>query len=211
MIIGLTGQNASGKGSVADYLEEKGFLYCSLSDAVREELKKRKIKETRENLQNIANEMREKLGAGVFALKILEKLEENKNYIIDSIRNPAEINVLQSKKDFILISVKAPAEIRFKRLQNRGRIGDINNLEDFKKSEEKENSSGVGQRISDCEALANFSINNDGSVEQLQKKIDKFLIDLKKKFKRPVWDDYFIGILPTIAKRATCDRVSLDV
>ena len=39
MIIGLTGENCAGKGTVADYLKKKGFYYLSLSDVIREELK----------------------------------------------------------------------------------------------------------------------------------------------------------------------------
>ena len=41
MIIGLTGKNAAGKGEVARFLQDKGFYYHSLSDVLREELKKR--------------------------------------------------------------------------------------------------------------------------------------------------------------------------
>ena len=35
MIVGLTGRNASGKGTVAAWLESQGFGYTSLSDAIR--------------------------------------------------------------------------------------------------------------------------------------------------------------------------------
>ena len=38
IIIGLTGENCAGKGTVADYLVQKGFYYYSLSDTIREEL-----------------------------------------------------------------------------------------------------------------------------------------------------------------------------
>jgi len=207
MILGLTGQNASGKGSVAEYLKEKGFFYFSLSDEIREEFARRGIKESRENLLNLANELREKFGSGILALRTLRKLEDNKNYVIDSIRNPAEVNVLESRKDFVLIDVVAKAEIRFERLKARGRLEDIKDLKYFKEVEERENSKEAGkQRVKDCEELAGIVLKNEGTLEELHKKIDKMLADLNKKFLRPGWDEYFIGIMKAVARRGTCDR-----
>jgi len=43
LIIGLTGKNCAGKGTVAEYLAKKGFVGYSLSDIIREELSKKKI------------------------------------------------------------------------------------------------------------------------------------------------------------------------
>ena len=40
MIIGLTGLNGSGKTSVANYFKKKKFNYYSLSDVIRNKLKK---------------------------------------------------------------------------------------------------------------------------------------------------------------------------
>ena len=42
-IIGLTGRNAAGKGTVADLLKKRDFIYHSLSDTLREELSKRNM------------------------------------------------------------------------------------------------------------------------------------------------------------------------
>ena len=87
MIIGLVGRNAAGKGTVANYLKEKGFYYFSLSDVLRQEAEKRGLEENRENLIAIGNELREKFGAQVLAEKAVEILEKDRNYVIDSIRS----------------------------------------------------------------------------------------------------------------------------
>ena len=76
MIIGLTGSFCGGKDSVADYLGEKGFIHFSLSDMLREELRKRKKKVTRENLQKIGKELREKHGDSVLAERALKKVKK---------------------------------------------------------------------------------------------------------------------------------------
>ena len=39
IVFGLTGKNASGKGTVAEILKKKNFTYHSLSDSLRDELK----------------------------------------------------------------------------------------------------------------------------------------------------------------------------
>ena len=62
MIIGLTGKNAAGKGEVAKFLETRGFHYFSLSDVLREELKRRRLAPTRDHLTRVGNELREHYG-----------------------------------------------------------------------------------------------------------------------------------------------------
>src|SRR5437867_3260184 len=88
MLIGLTGRNASGKGEVAKYLEKKSFYYHSLSDVIRDEIRRRGQPLTRETLIETGNELRQRYGSAVLAERILERIENDKHYVIDSIRNP---------------------------------------------------------------------------------------------------------------------------
>ena len=94
MIIGLTGRNASGKGEVAKVLQEGGFYYLSLSDLLRKELADRRLEVTRENLIRVGREMRNRYGGGFLADRALQQIDVDKNYIVDSIRNPREVEVL---------------------------------------------------------------------------------------------------------------------
>ncbi|MCJ7582348.1 MAG: AAA family ATPase, partial [Candidatus Aminicenantes bacterium] len=57
-IIGLTGTNGSGKGAAAEYFISKGYAFFSLSDVIREELKKDGCEPTRDNLIRKGNELR---------------------------------------------------------------------------------------------------------------------------------------------------------
>ena len=75
MIIGLTGKNGSGKGEAAHFLKERGFHYYSLSDALRDEAKKRGQEVTRDTLLALGNELREKEGPGCLAERIIAKLD----------------------------------------------------------------------------------------------------------------------------------------
>src|SRR5690349_7206564 len=116
MLIGLTGRNAAGKGEVARYLQRKSFYYYSLSDAIRDEIRSRGDEPTRERLIIVGNELRQRYGSKILAERILEKIEDDKHYVIDSIRNPAEVDAFRAAKHFKLIRIEAPAEIRFQRI-----------------------------------------------------------------------------------------------
>ena len=98
MIIGLTGYPGSGKDTVAYYFVRKNFFHYSLSDILRQELEKKKKPVTRENLINLGNNLRKKYGTGILAEKTLEKVIPERNYIISSIYNPGEIDVLKKKR-----------------------------------------------------------------------------------------------------------------
>jgi len=179
MIIGITGKNGSGKTEVANYLKLKGFEYISLSDILREEAKKRNIRENRENLRNLGNELRKKFGPGILAELALKKIKPDKNYCVDSIRNPNEIAELNKIKNFLLIGVKAKIELRYKRVLDRGRIGDNISFEKFKELEEKENSKEEEkQQLDKCLKIADKIIENNGTIEELHRKIDKILSSL---------------------------------
>jgi len=172
MIIGLTGANASGKGEAAGYLKSKGFEYYSLSDILREEAKARGIKPSRENLIRLGNELREKNGPSVLADFVIKKIKDKNNYIIDSIRNPSEVEAFRKVRGFTLVGVDAPVEIRFKRIVSRKRPGDPETLKEFMEKERMENMpSPANQQLGTCLKMADTVVINDSTVEEFHKKI----------------------------------------
>jgi len=178
MIIGVTGTMASGKDSVSDYLKEKGFFHFSLSDAIRAECDKRGLPKDRDTLRNLGNELREKQGAGVLAKFALEAIEKSgaKNAVITSIRNPEEVKLLKKRGGFIFLAVDAPVELRYKRAKSRHREDDFVDFETFKKQEKMEMAGGPGkQNLGEVMAMADHILINDGTMENLRKKIDLIL------------------------------------
>lgn len=208
MIIGLTGENCAGKGTVAAYLQKKSFYYFSLSDAIREELAREGKEVTRETLIAKGNELRVKLGADVLARRIMQKLQKDKNYVIDSIRNPHEAKALLELEDFTLVYISAPAEMRFERMKARNREGDPKSLEGFLAIDriEIEGRDDKSQRLSDVIALASKKIMNDAGFEILYERVDRLLGELSASFKqkRPNWDAYFMGIAKVVSLRSNC-------
>jgi len=214
MIIGLVGMYASGKDSVAEHLADRGFTHFSLSDMLREELRRRGLDITRENLIEVGNELRSTYGHGVLGKKALENITANKgDFVISSIRHPAEAKELMTHGHFFLVEVRAPIKTRFKRLKKRNREEDPTTLADLKENEKLESQKeGPGQQLTNTLKLAKYVLTNDSTLKRLQDKTDKLVADLQKiaetlsVYVRPSWDDYFMGLVTEIGKRGTCDR-----
>jgi dCMP deaminase len=206
MIIGLTGKNASGKGEVAKFLESRGFHFHSLSDVLREELKRKHLTPTRDHLTRVGNELREKYGPSILADRILKKLIESQHYVVDSFRNPAEVEAFRERPDFVLWAVTAKSATRLARIQARARESDPVTLKAFIAVEKREaqNADPNKQSIDACEKLANLRISNDGSLESLHKTLTEDLKAVLKKVKRPSWDNYFMHIARNVASRGNC-------
>jgi dCMP deaminase len=208
MIIGLTGENCSGKGTLADYLQKKSFYFYSLSDVIRDELTSKGIDITRDALIKKGNDLRQKSGAAVLAVRTAAKLQADKNYVIDSIRNPLEVEELKKLNRFVLLKVLASPENRFERMKERKREGDPETLEEFLRVEKLEasNRDGAKQQVSACMELADKTITNDDQPEILYKKVDQLLqeLQMETKNKRPDWDEYFMNIAKVVASRSNC-------
>lgn len=207
MIIGLTGYNCSGKDTVANYLVDHSFIHYSLSDEIREELKKRKLAITRDNLIRIGNELREKQGPDILARKVMKKIDYGRHHVISSIRNKHEILALKEFEDFILVNVTAPIETRLERIKQRGRIGDINSIEELREKEKEEESDNPNsQQFHIVTKLADVTISNDKDIEALNKKLENFLQDYWPKLctRKLSWDEYFMNIAMEVGKRANC-------
>jgi len=173
-LIGLTGTNGSGKGEVAAFFQQRGYAYSSLSDLIRDELEKEGKPTTRNSLIQKGNQMRERDGADVLARLVLRNIKGNT--VVDSIRNPHEVEYLRTHNDFILLAIDAPVEIRFERAKKRGREESVSSLQEFiaKEAEEMTNRQ-TGQQLKNCIQLADFKIQNDSTLENLYEKLEKFV------------------------------------
>jgi len=183
MLIGLTGSYCSGKDTVAEYLVKKRkFIHYSLSDVLREEMRTRGIKITRENLIRFGTDLRKKHGNSILAKKVLLKCPKEENCVITSIRHQAEVMELRKRNDFFMINVDAPAKMRFARMVKRNREEDPKTFEKFLEFEKKESQTkGPGQQVSRCMEMADITIQNDSkTTKYLFRKINLLLLKLQK-------------------------------
>ena len=206
MILGISGPYGAGKGELIDYLKARSFYTLSLSDVLRDELRARNMAETRERMIETGNELRARHGAAVLAERIGARLQRDRNYVIDSIRHPAEVAALRARdRGFRLVWVDADPKLRVERLRSRGRTGDPSSLAALLEQEGRERSGGgeSAQQLDAVEKLADFRVRNEGSLAELHGAVQEVLTACAG-FERPGWDAYFLSIARMVASRSNC-------
>jgi len=182
MIIGIAGSIASGKTLISETLVEKGFIEFDLSDGVIEEAMKQGIPIERKALQNFGNAMREKYGNGYWAYNVIKKLERDKNYAIRGFKNPGEVDAFKQLGNFILIGIDAPLEKRIAWILARNKSMDPKTAEEIKAIDLRDKGSAEessGQQSRRCYDMADVFILNDGTFDDLSKKILELLEIIK--------------------------------
>jgi len=173
-LFGLTGTNGAGKGEVASFFVKNGYAYFSLSDVIREELQKKNQEITRDNMIRTGNLMRQKATADILARLVAKRIAGKT--VIDSIRNPKEVEFFRSQENFILLAIDAPAELRFERVKQRGREESASSLQEFLAKEAEEmGTDESSQQLLACMNMADHTILNDGTLEELHTKLEEFL------------------------------------
>ena len=223
MIIGVTGTFAAGKGEIVNILVEKGFKHYSVRGFLEEELRGRGLSLDRDNMINLANELRERFGPSYLAEKLYELAQrDGEDVVIESLRNPGEITALRAKGKFYLMAVDADPQARYNRLPNRGSSTDSVSFEKFMEQEtrEMESNDPNKQNLKKCIEMAEIRLDNNGSMDELRVKVESVLDEIQvgkavevEKVKgpvdghiRPSWDEYFINIMEVTGTRGTCDR-----
>jgi dCMP deaminase len=211
MIIGLTGKNGSGKGEVARFLTESGYEYYSLSDILRGDLNGQGKEVTRENLIEIGNAVRAKDGAGALAERTLSKLGPEAHAVVDSIRNPFEVEALRRRRDFHLLSIDADSQIRFERTKARGRENDPQTYDEFLEIEAREAQTPdpATQQLNRTAAMADAVVYNNGTIDDLREQVRQVIQALAANSERPGWDKYFMDIARVVALRGNCIKRKL--
>ena len=206
MILGVAGRNGAGKGEVVRFLEARSFYALSLSDVIREELRRRAIPETREQMIATGRELREAEGPGALAERLARRLAPDRNYVIDSVRHPAEVEALRARTGrFRLLWVEASEPVRLARIRERARPGDPASVEELRRLEGQELGSAdpAAQQLLAIRDMADLRVQNDASLGALHAALQEIL-EQSLGFDRPSWDEYFMSIARVVASRSNC-------
>lgn len=130
-IIGISGTNGAGKDTVGRLLAEKhNYLFVSVSDLLRTELKNRQLPPERQHMRALSAEWRRKHGLSVLVDQAVKTFaEQDKAYeglVMASLRNPYEADRIHELGGSV-VWVDAEPTVRFERLQaakREGREGD---------------------------------------------------------------------------------------
>lgn len=180
MLIGITGTDGAGKGTLVDYLvTQKGFTHYSARAIWIEELNLRKMETSRANMRLIANEMREQFGNDFLITYYLKKIqaEGTKNAIIESIRAVSEAETLKNNGG-ILIAVDADQSVRYERVQARRSETDKVSFEQFIAHEalEANDPNPHGMQKQKVIAMADYLIENNVTTEEFYMQIENLFL-----------------------------------
>lgn len=179
-VIGLVGPIASGKGTVIDFLKEKGFKAYSTSDVLKEEIAVRGLKITRSTCNAVSNDLRENLGADILAVRTAELIEQDNRelVVIDAIRNLAEIALFKQKFGAKILGIVGDQQKRYAFFVQRGTYTDeIDTFEKFKELDDREmqQEGDYKQQTKACLDAADLIIENNGTMEDLTQKVESFI------------------------------------
>lgn len=176
LILGFTGQIASGKGTAVAYLQEKyNASTYRFSTMLRDVLDRIYLEQNRENLQKISQILRENFGQDTLARVMAEDVKNDNDKIIaiDGIRRPSDVEYLKKVPGFILVHIFADVEKRYERITQRRENTDDKQktLEEFKEDHKKE----PEQKIAEIAEDAQEEVDNNGSFEDLYKQLDELV------------------------------------
>ncbi len=183
MIIGITGTNGAGKGAVVDYLvQEKGFTHYSSSGYLAGELDRRGMEKTRTNLRTVGNEFRAKYGSGYLPEVFLKRAAEQgvTDMVIESVRSTGEAQKIKDAGGVLLV-VDADRKLRYDRIFARKTGKDLVDFDTFVAQEEREWYGAEGDHdmnIRHVIDMGDYTITNDGSLEELKEQVDAALEEL---------------------------------
>ena len=174
VVVGITGMPGAGKGVFRRTIQRLGYPFVIMGDEVREEVKRRELKPTPENLAETMLNLRKIEGSAAIAKRCILKLKNQPRQVvfIDGIRSLNEVE--EFKKHFpmfILITIHASPKTRYQRLIRRRRSDDPTDWDTFMERDLRELGIGMGDVIS----VADYMIVNEGTIRQLKQKTLQFI------------------------------------
>jgi len=181
LILGLVGEIAAGKDTVADYLKDKyQSETISFSRPLRDILDTLYLPQTRQNLAKLGDNLRADFGQDLLSRVIADKVKKDpaKIIVLPNVRLESDIVYLKKNPGFILVHVDCEAKTRFKRLKKRSnQYADDKGktwkqfLEDAKLYTEI--------HIRELSERAKYTLDNNGDKKQLYKQIDALIKKIK--------------------------------
>jgi dephospho-CoA kinase len=174
VVVGIAGMPGAGKGVFQKTLQKLGYHVVTMGDAVREEVQRRNLEPTPENLGKTMLNLREIDGPAAIAKRCISKLEKLPGpvVVIDGIRSLVEVEEFKKHfPDFVLLAIHASPKTRYTRLVRRKRSDDPEDWETFVERDQRELGVGMGSVI----AVADYMIINEGTLRHLQQKTLTFV------------------------------------
>jgi dephospho-CoA kinase len=178
-VVAIVGMAGAGKSEVAMVFQEHGFKKVRFGDITDEELKNRGLEPNEENERYVRQQVRKKHGMAAYAKLNLPRIDsslKSSNVVVDGLYSWEEYILLKEYYGgrVTIVAVWASAATRHGRLAHRAeRPLTLEEAANRDKSE-IENSNKGGPI-----AMADFTIVNEASLEELEKETERVLSALK--------------------------------
>lgn len=171
-ILVTTGMPGCGKEEFLKCCEARGAKVLRMGDMVRDRAKEFGIDSTDGDLGDLANEERQRFGMDIWAKRVIP-LVGGDLVVIDGTRGPDEIRAFRHAfgADLRVVAIHASPKTRFERLKARARTDSPAALADFDKRDRRELDWGLGDAI----ALADHTVVNEGTLDELRSAVDSLL------------------------------------
>lgn len=178
-VIALVGLTGCGKSEAATFLKGKGWPVVRFGALTDQEIKKRGLEVNEANERMIREQLRKEHGMAAYAKlnvpRIEDALKRSKIVIVDGLYSWEEYIFLKEKydKDFIVVAIWAPPALRYERLSKR-KIRPLTIEESESRDKAEIENLNKGGPI----AMADFTIDNRGSLEDMYKQLDSIVARL---------------------------------
>ena len=174
--MGMTG---AGKSEVSTVFEENGFIRIRFGDVTDKEIEKRGLELNEENERYIREFLRKGYGMAAYAklsVPRIDHLLESADVILDGLYSWEEYTLLKDRYGhrFTVVAVWASPETRYQRLTKR-QVRPLTIEEAISRDVAEIENINKGGPI----AMANFTIINESSIENLERDTKRVINGLK--------------------------------
>jgi dephospho-CoA kinase len=178
-VIAIVGMAGAGKSEVAKVFEEHGFKKVRFGDITDEELKKKSLEQNAENEHYVRQQLRKKHGMAAYAKLNLPRIDsslKSSDVVVDGLYSWEEYILLKERygRRFITVAVWASPATRHARLAHRAERTLTPEEAASRDKSEIENINKGGPI-----AMADFTIVNEDSLEELRRETKRVLSALK--------------------------------
>jgi dephospho-CoA kinase len=178
-VVSVVGMTGAGKSEVSRVFEQNGFTVVRFGDLTDEEIKRRGLKPGEASERRVRETLRREQGAAAYAELNLPRIEQalkSSNVVVDGLYSWEEYTCLKScyGDDLYLVAVWSSPKTRYRRLASRASRRLTPEEAASRDTAEIENIAKGGPI-----AMADFTILNESSLEELRKEAARIAARLR--------------------------------
>ena len=178
-VVSIVGMAGAGKSEVAGIFEQSGFIRIRFGDMTDEEIRKRGLELNEKNERYIREHLRKEYGMSAYAMLNLSRIDlarKQSDVVIDGLYSWEEYTFLKTNygEGFCVVAVWASPRVRYARLTDRPNRRLTREKATNRDKAEVENINKGGPI-----AMADFTIINESSLENLMKETQKIISRVK--------------------------------